>query len=352
MNYSYQDKLDMVKCFFLCNENSSQTVQDYAERFPERQVPSRKLISKIIKNLNNYGSFTVTRKQRESKISEEEETLILAYVEANPKTSIREISLMLSVPYYRVQKVLKRNKYHDYKFTPVQTLHVGDEARRFVFCEWLVNNAEQSNSFFKKIIWTDEANFSNKGMFNRKNNHYWSQENPLNIVETSPQHRFSINCWCALLGSKVLAIHFYEGNLNGPRYIEFLTEALADCLEDVPLAHRQELYFQHDGAPPHNSGHVADLLQIYFPNKWIANNGPIMWPARSPDLTPLDFFLWGYVKNEVYKQKYASINELREQVNVTLRSLPRDYVRSATQSVISRARACMEQNGFQFEHLL
>lgn len=352
MEYSKQEKLDMVECFFNSNKNSTLAVQLYEERFPERQVPSRKLISKIMKNLNNYGSFTVKRKQRESKITEEEETLILAYVESNPKISIREISMMLAVPYYRVQKVLKKHNYHDYKYTPVQTLQVGDEARRFVFCEWLLTKAERSNSFYAQIIWTDEANFSNKGMFNRKNNHYWSQKNPLDFVETCPQQRFSINCWCALLGSKVLAIHFYDGNLNGPRYIEFLSEALADCLEDFPLAQRQQLYFQHDGAPPHNSGPVADLLQLYFPNKWIGNNGPIMWPARSPDLTPLDFFVWGHVKNEVYKNKYASVNELREKVDVTVRSLSRDMIRRATRSVVKRARICLEQNGFHFEHLL
>lgn len=248
MEYTNQEKLELVKCFLNINKNSILAAQVYSERFPERQVPSRKFIYKIMKNLNNYGSFTVKRKPRESKITEEEETLILAYVESNPKISIRQISLMLAIPYYRVQKVLKKHKYHDYKYTPVQTLQVGDEARRFVFCEWLLTKAERSNSFYAHIIWTDEANFSNRGMFNQKNNHYWSQENPLNLVETCPQQRFSINCWCALLSSKVLGIQFYDGNLNGPRNTESLSEALADCLEDYSLARRQMLYYQQDGA--------------------------------------------------------------------------------------------------------
>lgn len=60
----------------------------------------RKLISKIMKNLISYGYFKVKRKQRESKITEEEETLILAYVESNPKISSREISLIMAVPHY------------------------------------------------------------------------------------------------------------------------------------------------------------------------------------------------------------------------------------------------------------
>lgn len=37
-----------------------------------------------------------------------------------------------------------------------------------------------------------------------------------------------------------------------------------------------------------------------FPNKWIERGGPVPWPARSPDLTPLDFYLWGQLKTLVY----------------------------------------------------
>ncbi|CAH1966439.1 unnamed protein product [Acanthoscelides obtectus] len=32
---------------------------------------------------------------------------------------------------------------------------------------------------------------------------------------------------------------------------------------------------------------------------WIGRGGPINWPERSLDLAPLDFFLWGHVKDEV-----------------------------------------------------
>lgn len=75
--------------------------------------------------------------------------------------------------------------------------------------------------------------------------------------------------------------------------IEFLSEALAEFSEELPLAKRQHLYFQQDGTPPHNSGQGADLLQLCFPNRWIGNNGPNMSPAQSPDLTRLFFFCYG-----------------------------------------------------------
>ena len=56
------------------------------------------------------------------------------------------------------------------------------------------------------------------------------------------------------------------------------------------------IIFQQDGAPPHWGSHVRRFLDATFPNRWTGRDGPTPWPPRSPDITPLDFFLWGYVK--------------------------------------------------------
>lgn len=348
MNFSHDEKLDVLESYFTCDKSASLAIADYARRFPDRRTPSRTFVLKIIKSLTTQGSFVKFNRGRARAISEEDEIHILAYVNAHPESSIRQIASLLSLSYYKVQNVLKRHNYHDFHIRPVQTLHVGDEHHRMVFCQWLLDN----NNFLSKIIWTDEACFSNKGMFNRKNTHYWSQHNPLQFVEANPQRRFSVNCWCALMGSKVLGFRFFEGNLTGARYLELLRESLVECLEDIEFETRQNIYFQHDGAPPHNLGQVGNLLEEYFPNRWISNNGPIRWPARSPDLTPMDFFLWGRVKDQVYKKSYASVDELTVEVTNVLRSLTRNEVVRATRSVGKRARVCLQQNGFQFEHLL
>ena len=46
----------------------------------------------------------------------------------------------------------------------------------------------------------------------------------------------------------------------------------------------------------------------------MGRDGPIPWPPRSPDITPLDFFLWGYVKNIVYRTKVRDINDLQHRI--------------------------------------
>jgi len=49
-------------------------------------------------------------------------------------------------------------------------------------------------------------------------------------------------------------------------------------------------------------------------DKWIGRGVAISWPPRSLDLTQLDFFLWGYVKNLVYKVKNNDLQQLKADI--------------------------------------
>jgi hypothetical protein len=66
------------------------------------------------------------------------------------------------------------------------------------------------------------------------------------------------------------------------------------------------MLFQQDGAPPHFRSEVQDVLIRKFPEKYIGRGGPITWLPRSPDLIPLDFFFWGYMKDAVYMPPLAT----------------------------------------------
>ncbi|GFW92589.1 uncharacterized protein TNCV_519061 [Trichonephila clavipes] len=65
----------------------------------------------------------------------------------------------------------------------------------------------------------------------------------------------------------------------------------------------QELWFQQDGATCHTARATIDLLKDTLGDRLISRFGPVIWPPRSCDLTPLDYFLWGYVKSLVYADK-------------------------------------------------
>jgi hypothetical protein len=75
--------------------------------------------------------------------------------------------------------------------------------------------------------------------------------------------------------------------------------------------HQPHVVFEQDGAPPHWARIDREFLDMHFPGRWVGRAGPIPWPPRSPDTTPLDFFLCGYVKDIVYKTPVTSLDELK-----------------------------------------
>ena len=71
-------------------------------------------------------------------------------------------------------------------------------------------------------------------------------------------------------------------------------------LEEEPLGIRRRMWCQHDKPSPQFAGLVHAALTNTFGNRWIGRGGPVNWSARSLDLTPLDFILRDYMKNQAY----------------------------------------------------
>ena len=77
---------------------------------------------------------------------------------------------------------------------------------------------------------------------------------------------------------------------------------------------QQCIIFQQDGAPPHWGSHVRRFMDATFPNRWIGRDGPTPWPPRSPDITPLNFFSWGYVKDKVFSTPVPDFTNLKARI--------------------------------------
>ena len=113
-----------------------------------------------------------------------------------------------------------------------------------------------------------------------------------------------------------------------------------------------DLYFQQDGAPAHYVVSVRKWLDEHFPDRWIGRRGFVEWPARSPDLTPLDFFFWGVLKNQMFSDKPKTLNDLKENIINPLKDINPEMCKKVTESIIKRCHHCIANNGLNFEHLL
>ncbi|GFV01257.1 transposable element Tcb1 transposase [Trichonephila clavipes] len=96
-------------------------------------------------------------------------------------------------------------------------------------------------------------------------------------------------------------------------------EHIQSLFESMPrrvaaLISNNELWFQQDGATCHTARTTIDLLKDTFGDRLISRFGPVNWPPRSCDLTPLDCFLWGYVKSLVYADKPQTPDHLEDNI--------------------------------------
>ncbi|GFV79275.1 uncharacterized protein TNCV_71431 [Trichonephila clavipes] len=99
--------------------------------------------------------------------------------------------------------------------------------------------------------------------------------------------------------------------VNGGRYRAMITNFFIPELNNHDV---QELWFQQDGATCHTARATIDLLKDTLGDRLIPRFGPVNWPPKSCDLTPLDYFLWGYVKSLVYPDKPQTLDHLEDNI--------------------------------------
>ena len=89
-----------------------------------------------------------------------------------------------------------------------------------------------------------------------------------------------------------------------------------------------------------------------LPGQWIGRRGADEFPPCSPDLTPLDFCLWGTLKDVVYCRKPATLAVLWEEIEMACAAIHVDTLVSVAQAVVRRNQKCLDADGNHFEHLL
>jgi len=137
----------------------------------------------------------------------------------------------------------------------------------------------------------------------------------------------------------VIGPYFFENSVTGVSYLNLLEEYVYPEILNHPGFN--EAIWQQDGAPGHYATIVRNWLDFNFPKKWIGRRGPIEWPPRSPDLTPLDFFLWGYLKSEVYKDRPRTLDDLKTNIINTCNGVTKQMLSNTRKEWESRLKHCI-----------
>ena len=105
---------------------------------------------------------------------------------------------------------------------------------------------------------------------------------------------------------------------KGEGYRAMISNYFVPKLEDMDV---KNLYFQQDGATSHAAVITIDLMKKTSGERLIFRNERINWPQRLCDLTPLEYFCWGYVKSLAYADKPTTSNDLDANIECVLAEL-------------------------------
>lgn len=272
----------------------------FNERYPNRNGISRCTVSRVIKKFRQTGNVkNLPKSGRPITATGGEKALnIMLSVEENPRQSLRKLADDFDICPKSVSNLFKKEKLYPYKVHLSQELSENDFDHRVEFCENMQERCNNDPTFSSNIVFSDEATFYLNGSVHRHNCRYWSRNNPHWMLPLHTQRPQKINVWLGMIGHHFIGPFFIEGNLTSVIYLDLLQTQIVPAIaaifpgDDLPVA--DGVWFQQDGAPPHYGVDVRQYLSEVFPGRWIGRRGSIEWPARSPDLTPLDFFMGSF----------------------------------------------------------
>jgi transposase len=112
-----------------------------------------------------------------------------------------------------------------------------------------------------------------------------------------------------------------------------------------------------EGTTPHRTEDVFETLCNCFNTRVIGLNYPkfakggLEWPPYSPDLNPLDFLFWDYLKDTIYKNNPKTLSELKNSLTVAIKNIEVQVLQCLIENLCKRLEICQESDGSHFEQI-
>lgn len=344
MVLSIEERIFLVEHVFREGDKYSDLVKrKFSEKFPGTIVPHRNAVRTLIEKFQATGSVEdAERSGRPRKLNEQKLLDISDSMAQSPRKSMRKLAQQHDIGLATAHKAVRKElNLFPYKVMCVQELKPSDHDRRLNYCQWFKRFIDQ-NSFeiLDVMFYTDEAWFHLGGYVNSQNTRLWSATNPHDL------HEAKIGVWVAMSRARIVGPIFFENTVNSDRYC---TEILAKFISELTEVEINNGWFQQDGATAHTSNISMAFLRNVFDERIISKN---LWPARSPDLTPPDYVLWGAAKQTVYRNRPHTIDELKTAITAFIQGITVRELGKVFENKLKRVQCCIDAKGGHFQHLL
>jgi Helix-turn-helix domain (DUF4817) len=345
-----EQRIQVIKSYYSNNESSTAAVRELRAKLGRNVAPNESSVRKLIRKFETTGSVTNVKGTGRPRSARTEENIAVVRnsVSTSPGKSVRRRAQQLNLSPSSLHQILSKDlKMHAYKIQLIQELKPADHGKRHRFAQWVMARQTENENFTKKIFFSDEAHFHLSGYVNKQNCRIWGNENP-RVSAEHQMHPLRTTVWCGFWAGGVIGPFFFEDDeeaavtVNGDRYRNMLSDWFYPALDGME---NNDHWFQQDGATCHTSRETIALLNEKFPQKVISLRGNQEWPARSCDLTPCDFFLWGFIKSKVYVNKPQTIPQLKAEIRRVINGISPDVCERVLANFNERITQCRASLG-------
>lgn len=353
-----EERLRIVQIYFENRSSVRATYRALRPIYGPHNRPSESGIRALVNRFRDTHTLVDKHRQRRRTVRTEEAVDAVARsVEEDPSVSIRHRAQQLAICYSTLRNILRKDlRLYPYKIQLVQELKRLDYRKRLDFVEWAQDKITRDPAFAGKIFFSDEAHFWLCGFVNKQNCRIWSNENPKEFVGV-PLHPQKLTVWCAIWAGGVIGPYFFKDNagqtvtVNGQRYRAMLRDFFVPQLNELEVD-LENVWFQQDGATCHTANDTIGLLAETFGERIISFRGSVNWPPRSCDITPTDYFLWGYVKSQVYADKPQTLNELEANIRRVIGGIQPQLLERVFENWTTRLGFLRERNGAHMPEII
>ena len=342
MKYDIPERVFIVKKYYEL-KNPVLVQRAYRTKYKNKKAPSPIVISNIISVFEETGSVAFLSQKRKTISAKriEAKNQLENVISEFPNLSLRKAATLVNVSHTLVSIILHDDLHlKPYKLHKWHKLEVHDYKKRVQFATWFLSLPQNDKFFF---ICSDEAYFHLTLPINKQNNRIWADSPPFEGVEV-PLHGAKVLVWCAISAKKIYGPYFFESSVNQHNYLEMIKKYFWP--KHLRTAHHEKHYFQQDGATPHTANIVQEWLASKFSRKFLSK---LMWPPRSPDLNPCDFFLWGHLKALVYNPLPKTLEDLKANIEREIKNVPKEMLKSTFLNLEKRCKLILSAEGGHIE---
>ena len=300
------------------------------------------------------------RTARTEKNEELVEELICSQEEPHTHLTPRQIEKSEEISRSTVRRIIDDKDISNFKRAKTPAMKDATRQRRVERACGLIEKFENNPRLIERCVWQDEKDFTLDVPVNHQNDrvYYRGKKSDIpseNLEQTTKKMSRKVMVSAGICFHGVTQPFFVNNKglkVNAINYHRHLRTQLFPAIEKI--SKRNNWLFIQDGASSHTSNLVQGYLAETLKNRFISKTE---WPPSSPDVNPLDYFFWDFVKTKVYAGRKGKAFQNEKELQTRIRSVWKDCakeiptMRKAIRQFLPRLKAINEKDGHSIKML-